>query len=309
MGSARDTLATFTLGTLPNLDVVVLGALELFAATELPPLPHLSRPLVLGSAGALAAARAVFADKAAVFADESSYQKWLTHTDMFDGVVILSASGGKHAIEMAQAVAEAGMTSYLLTNNPTAAAAKFVSPEHIVVFPKNREPYTNNTSTYLGMILAASGESATEIYEHITTKVDQALLRDFSCYSTYTFVVPKAFGPVAQLIRIKFEEMFEPMVHGRAYTEEEIKHAKTVIESGDEIFISLDCDNVCHGCSKNRLCVPMPAHAGPAAAMAMGYYIVGKVQAAHPPYFKNNIERYAKQASDMFGQDINPIVE
>jgi len=38
MGKYRDTLDTFDLSSIPDLDVVVLGALELFADTDLPPL-------------------------------------------------------------------------------------------------------------------------------------------------------------------------------------------------------------------------------------------------------------------------------
>jgi len=43
--------------------------------------------------------------------------------------------------------------------------------------------------------------------------------------------------------------------------------------------------------------------------MAIGYYIIGKIQRANPPYFKNNIEQYMKKASKTFGHKLNPIVE
>lgn len=45
------------------------------------------------------------------------------------------------------------------------------------------------------------------------------------------------------------------------------------------------------------------------AIMAIGYYIIGKIQRANPPYFKNNIEQYMKKASKTFGHKLNPIVE
>jgi len=43
--------------------------------------------------------------------------------------------------------------------------------------------------------------------------------------------------------------------------------------------------------------------------MAVSYYIIGKIQKAHPPYFKDNIVEYVKKASEAFGHEIKAIVE
>ena len=90
-------------------------------------------------------------------------------------------------------------------------------------------------------------------------------------------------------------------------TIEYIKHATTVVPSKDELFISFGEKNTTYG--KNRLFIPLPKNADFGAMMAIGYYIVGKIQKSHPPYFKKNIQNYTKQASKIFKHTIKPIVE
>ena len=309
MTPARPILETFTETDLPNLDVVVRGALELFCETTLPSLPECERPLVIGSAGALATGRLLFADRAAVFADESSYQPLLSHLEQFDAVILISASGGKHAVVIAEALAAVDVPTYLLTNNPEAPAKAKLSPEHVLTFPKNREPYTYNTSTYLGMVLAATGESAESILTHLTETVTAALPDTLGKHRAYTFLLPTYAGGVGSLIQIKFEELFIPKVIGRAYSEEEIKHAKTVISDDDEVFISLGVENTHFGTPENRVYVPLPENANQAAVMVTAYYVIGCIQAAHPPYFKEAIQEYVTHISQVFGQKLSVIVE
>lgn len=309
MSTALETLETFTIESLPNLDVVVLGALELFQATSLPEkLPQFKKPLVVGSAGALAAGRILFADKQAIFADESSYKQALDAIPDVDGAVVISASGSKHAIEIATYLKNRNISATLWTNNPTAPASEYFDPACVFLFPRNREPYTYNTSTYMSMVFAKTHENPGAVKDFISQHVDKRLLRNFADYGAYTFILPTAFGEINALIRIKFDEMFAPIVTGRAFTTEEIKHAKTVIVSGDELFISLGEENISFGLTKNRLHIPLPDDANFGAVMAIAYYIVGKIQEAHPAYFKSNIVAYTQQASKLFNQDINPIV-
>lgn len=159
------------------------------------------------------------------------------------------------------------------------------------------------------MLLAKSGEDPAAILSHITTVVAEVFDTDLAQYDSYTFIAPKEYASVSALIRIKFEEMFEPKVHGRAYNEEEIKHAKTVVEGENELFISLGVDNKHYGLPAHRVFVPLPDAHGPVTLLAIAYYIVGKIQGSHPPYFKDSLVEYCKRASAIFGKEIKPIVE
>ena len=76
-----NTLNTFTLDTIPDLDVAILGALELFQKEKLPRLDikKYKRPMVVGSGNAEVTGRIIFEDADAVFASESDFESKLKH--------------------------------------------------------------------------------------------------------------------------------------------------------------------------------------------------------------------------------------
>ena len=306
-----ETLNTFSIDTLPNLDVAVLGALELFQQTTLPSLKEIpfKRPLVIGSVNAHITGRIMFDKYPALFADENSYATKLQLPDI-DGAILISASGGKHAIQIAQALKEEGIETYLITNNEDAPARDFILSERILVFPKNREPYTYNTSTYLGMILAATGENPKTIFDFIMTEFADVIPQNLGEYNAFTIVIPSELALMRGMFITKFDELFGPRVVGRVFTTEEIKHAKTVVHSDSELFILLGADvspELCQGSTILPLSLPADARYG--ALMAAGYYAIGSIQKQHPPYFKDAIVRYTETTSKVFGQQIDAIVE
>lgn len=309
--SPLETLKTFDVQSLPDLDTVVLGALELFCTTPLPEVDssHFKRPLVVGSGNAYRTGCIIYSDANAVFADESSYAHILETDPTIDGVVLISASGGKHAVEMAAFFSQKNLPVQLFTNNQNPPAAQYIGPDSIFAFPKNREPYTYNTSTYLGMILAKTKEDPTLVLEFIQSHLEGRLMQNFANYNAFTMIVPAQFEKVRSMFRTKFDELFGPYIVGRVFSDEEIKHAKTVVTSGDELFIGLGVENHSYGLSKNRLFVPLPPDAQYGSVLALGYYIIGQIQKQHPPYFKNAIGDYTKLASEIFKQEIKPIVE
>lgn len=305
-----DMLTAFTLDTLPDLDVAVLGALELFQKEKLPVLDLgvYKRPLVVGSGNAEATGRILFEDSDAVFASESNYEQKLGAVPAIDSVVVISASGGKHAPSIAKRAQESGKQVALITNNPHAEAAEFVEPERIFVFPKNREPYTYNTSTYMGMILGQTREDAGSIRKFIAQRVDTLTMPDFSRYDKYFLIVPPRFSGIIRMLEVKFIELFGRRIARDVETSEYMKHAVTVVPS-DELFISFGDENTAWGEPQNRLHVLLPEDAGYAAMMAIGYYVIAQIQKQHPPYFKEHIAAYAEKASEAFGSVIRPIVE
>lgn len=311
MGKYTDRLATFTENDLPDLDEVVLGALELFTTAELPDIDfaEFKKPLVLGSGNAAATGRLLYADVDAVFADESSYLKKLNTYDDIDGAVLISASGGKHAIPIAAELEHRYIKTILLTNNPQPPAQAHLLSEDVYVFPKNREPYTYNTSTYMGMILAKTKEDPRTLMEFIENQVSVNIPTDLSEYGAYYFLVPEQFNDMREMIQTKFNELFGPRVMARVFTVEQTKHAKTVIPLDNELFVSFGEDNQVFGKPENRLTIPLPTNASFAAFMAVSYYFVGRLQKQLPPYYKERIPEYVKETSEMFGSTINVIVE
>lgn len=303
-------LDTFDLKNIPDLDVAVLGALELFQKEKLPKLQldAYKHPLVVGSGNAEATGRIIFENKDAVFASESNYEKKLEYIKSIDSVVIISASGGKHAPNIAKHAKKFGKRITLITNNPHSEAGKIVGDEQTFVFPKNREPYTYNTSTYMGMIMGKTGENPEAILKFISEHIDVLALPDLSKYDKYFLIVPPRFSSIIRMLQVKFIELFGRKIARDMETSEYMKHAVTVVPA-NELFISFGDENILWGEPKNRLHIPLPENAGYATMMAIGYYLVAQIQKQHPPYFKDNIAAYAEKASKIFGEVISPIVE
>ena len=285
---------------IPNLDECVISALKLFETQKLPilKLGNFKRPLVVGSGNALITGKIIFQEKDAIFADESNY---LSKIKYCDGVVLISASGGKHAPIIATELHRRKKKIILFTNNSNAAAREFVVQTR--VFPKQPEPYTYNTSTYMGMILAKTKENPALILKELQKiKIPQNL----NTYNAFFIILPAEFELLKEMLQTKFDELFGPMVVGRIFTQEQAKHAKTVIPSKKELFISFGYENKIFG--TRRWNITLPAKVDYAMMMALTYYVIGNIQKQHPAYFKENIERYCKDASTLFGEKIEVIV-
>ncbi len=309
----QQVLQTFTIDSLPDLDTVVLGALELFQEQPVPKIDvsMYKRPLVIGSGNAEATGRIIFQDTDAVFASESNFEHLLKKITTIDGIVIVSASGEKHAPIIAKKAKEYGKHVTLITNSPNSSASKELDHEHPYdeyIFPKNREPYTYNTSTYMGMILGYTGENPALIQSFIHDHIDTIQFPDFSKFSRYYLIVPPKFSGIIRMLEIKFIELFGRNIARDVETSEYVPHATTVAPS-DELFISFGTENTTWGAPNHRLQVPLPEDANYVAMMAVGYYVVAQIQKAHPQYFKTNIAEYTQQVSKIFGHEIKPIVE
>lgn len=310
--SNLETLTQFDEHTLPDLDVAVLGALELFADTELPSvdLSSCSHPLVLGSGNAEVTGRMLFEDQDALYASESNYERVLRKArSEVESAVIISASGGKHAVEMARVMKEKGLETWLYTNNPDPKAGEHVPEDHVLIFPKNREPYTYNTSTYMGMLMGHTGENPEKLHEFITENVMSVIPEDLSSYHAFYFILPPEVIMVRNMLLTKFHELFGACVSGRVFTHEESKHAKTVVPSEKECFVSFGVENNDFGTESRRVHIPLPEGVGYVGMMAIGYYVIGHIQKQHPPYFKEHVGEYVRKASELFDQEIAVIVE
>ena len=308
-----DILKTFDLNNIPNLDVAVLGALELFQKEKLPKinLSAYKKPLVVGSGNAEATSKIIFEKFDVVFASESNFEEKLKNIKIIDGVILVSSSGEKHAPLIEKTAKKYGKHITLITNNANSSASEELDHIHQYdeyVFPKNREPYTYNTSTYMGMILGYTGEDPSKIYQFIEENIENLEFPDFSKYNKFYLIVPTRFSGIIRMLQVKFIELFGRMIARDVETSEYMRHATTIVPA-DELFISFGLKNETWGSPENRLNIPLPEISGYVAMMAIGYYIIGQIQKKHSPYFKENIADYVKKASIFFGTVINPIVE
>jgi len=306
-------LNSFTIDTIPDLDVAVLGALELFQQKKLPiiDVSAYKHPLIVGSGNAEATGRIIFHKSDAVFASESNFEEKLQSICNIDCVVLISASGEKHAPIIARKAKEYRKHVTLITNTENSSASRELDHQHDndeYIFPKNREPYTYNTSTYMGMILGFSSEDPRMIYQFIQKSIIHLSYPDFSQYDKYYLIVPPEFDGIIRMLEVKFIELFGRRIARDVETAEYVKHATIVVPS-NEIFISFGEENTMWGKPEQRLHIPLPKNVGYGAMMAVGYFVISQIQKAHPPYFKDNIELYTKQISEIFNHAISPIVE
>lgn len=308
-GENKLVMQNFTLKNIPNLDICVLGALELFMDERLPKIKIMYKhPLIVGSGNAEATGKIMFGEKDAIFSSESNFEEKLKKIKTIDGVVLISASGAKHSPMICRVSKKYKRRVTLITNTKDSLAEKELDlkEDKIFIFPKQREPYTYNTSTYMGMILEKTKESPKKIYDYIKNKISKLELPDFRKYDKYYLIVPKEFSEIIRMLEFKFIELFGRKVARDIETIEEVKHATTLVPS-NELFISFGVKNKNYG--KNKLYIPLPKNADYGTMMAISYFMIGRIQAEKEPYFKKNISRYVKEASKIFKQKINPIVE
>ena len=281
--------------TIKNLNQVVLEALDLHASYELPRLefgPSKCR-LVVASGNALPTGRIIFQGERCIFADEGQYAKALETEPAIDSVVVISASGTKHAPVIIEYLDPRKRPAYLLTCAGSSPAAGKLPNGRVFVTRSIPEPITYNTSTYMGMILARTREDPVKIKQHLLDRV-KPTLRDFTEFAAFYLMIRSEFDLMREMFVTKFDELFGPRLLGRCYTEQQTFHAKTVVPWDKELFISFGLINRYFGKEKRRLEVPLPEEAGPAAMLATGYYVIGCIQKQFPPWFRKNAERYRR---------------
>lgn len=283
-----------------DLCEVVIDALELFQKTALGTLSlgEPRRRLVVASGNALPTGRIIFEDEDAVFASEDDYKSVLARTEV-DGAVVISASGKKHAPIIVGDLLERGLDTRLLTCDGASPAAQLLDDGRVFVTPSNEEPITYNTSTYLGMIFAKTKESPKSILDFIRAKVDP-LIPDMSAFGAFYLIIEGRFNVEREMFVTKFDELFGPMMPGRCYTLEQTLHAKTVVESEKELFISFGYENGVFGRENARLNIPLPKDANHAAMIAVGYYVIGRLQSQLHPFFHESSDRYKALQPELF---------
>ena len=293
-----------------NLDEIVINTLDFFAQNP-PPAFDVSLynlPLVVGSGNAYNAGLILFSEKAAVFADESNFKKIISSYEdainkrMITQAVVISASGGKDSVWEIELAKQYGLETTLLTTKGESDAAKIA--DKAFVFKSIAEPYTYNTSTYMGMIIASTGESPESIKESV---LSLKFPENFGNFTSYAFVLPDKFMPICPMLEIKKSELFGPKLSLRAFSQGHARHAKFVIRDKDELVISLGQKNEFFGEPGSRWDIEIGDTANFAQIMALTYYIVGKIQTSKPQYFKENVVNYVSDyGPKAYGSETKP---
>lgn len=288
---------------LPNLDEIVLNSLNLFIKKQPPTVDSLSSfPIIIGSGNAYNAGQVIFGKKPALFANETNFRpmseaiKPLIKKGIITQAIIISASGEKDSVWEIELAKKIKLQTILFTCNGSSSAAALA--DKVVVFDKLPEPYSYNTSTYLGMILGATKENPAKIKSFIKKL---RLPKNFHNYSAYVFILPDQFGPIAPMLEIKRHELFGPHLSIRAFSYGEARHAKFINEWEKELVISLG-KNEFFGSTNSRWEITLPAQANNGLVMALGYYLIGQIQATKKSYFKKNISHYCQKGPLAYGQ-------
>ncbi|HBP00733.1 MAG: hypothetical protein UY41_C0025G0003 [Candidatus Moranbacteria bacterium GW2011_GWE1_49_15] len=290
-----------------NLDKIVLEALDFFSENNPPKLDlgKFSLPFVVGSGNAYNTGTIVFSDKAAIFADESNFKSMMEsyrpaiEKGLITQAIIISASGEKDSVWETELAKEKGLRTTLLTCGQDSSASKIA--DEVFTYRKIAEPYTYNTSTYLGMILSATQESADDIKKLIQ---NIELPENFDKYEGYAFVLPDRFSNICPMLDIKKSELFGPHVSVRAFPEGHARHAKFVIPTEKELVISIGSKNEFFGHPGHRWEIDFPENASFGAMLCLTYFLIGKIQESKPPYFKENIDAYCNDyGPKAYGKD------
>lgn len=279
---------------LKSLDDIVSAALDFFSKNEPVKLgaKEFKFPLVVGSGNAYHTGKIIFGGQAALFATESNFKEILHQyyplikEKMISEVVVISASGEKDALWEVELAKKSGLKTVLITCSGESSAAKVA--DQVFIYRKLPEPYTYNTSTYLGMILSATLEKAETIKKTIKKiKVP----RKFKQYQSYSFILPDKFANLAPMLDIKRHELFGPKVSLRAFSFGEARHAKFVVRDKKELVISFG-KNLYFGEPESRFEINLPDDADYGTYMAVCYHLVGLIQKSKPDYYKKNIIRF-----------------
>ena len=295
---------------LPNLDQTVLDSLDFFDKNP-PPILNITNfnlPFVVGSGNAYNTGLIIFSGRSAIFADESNFKGIISSFEevikkkLITQAFIVSASGVKDSIWEIEIAKKYSLHTTLLTTKGESAAAKIA--DKVYVTKSITEPYTYNTSTYMGMILSKTKENPSEIKKYIESL---NFPKNFADYSAYSFVLPDKYMEICPMLEIKKDELFGPEISLRAFSQGHARHAKFIVRSKKELVISIGEKNEFFGNSENRWDIFPPKTIDFAGIMAITYYIVGKIQGSKPPYFKDNIQRYfSDYESKIYGTVASP---
>ena len=295
----------------PTLDQIVLDTITLYSNTPTLPKIDLSRfhtPLVVWSGNGYYTGRILFRNSPAYFAVEAEVEKKLQNITSITDVVVVSASGEKHAPIILEAAKKHGKKTFLISSSQKSTGRDLADGS--IIMPKIREPYTYNTSTYFGYMLAETPDLDLLWLREFLMKYREYYLKniDWNRFNGFFIVLPDQFVLLREMIEVKFIELFGRKVSRDVFSYEQMKHATNVVQSDDEVFICFGTQtDILYG--KNQIEIPIFDTTSYAAMMLTAYYVVGLIQESLPLYFEDSIEDYCLRAKEEERFGIKPWVE
>lgn len=224
---------------LQSLDQIVLATIEKYLKTENLPSIDLSQfqlPLVVGSGNGYITGKILFRNTPAFFASESEVEEKLEKIPSIREVIVVSASGEKHAPIILDAARKMNKKTYLISSSENSTGKDTANTT--VVFPKITEPYTYNTSTYFGYLYGAESGLGLEKLRGFLGDFERILsTTDWSQYTSFCIVLPNQFVLFREMLETKFIELFGRKVARDVFSYEQMRHATTVVQDERELFI------------------------------------------------------------------------
>lgn len=295
----------------PTLDKIVLDTLHLYQTKKDIPKIDFSlfqTPLVVGSGNGYHTGRILFRNSPAYFASEAEVEKKLANIPSITDVVVVSASGEKHAPIILNIAKKYKKNTFLISSSEKSLGREIADKN--IIMPKIREPYTYNTSTYFGYLYSEDTSLDLRKLEGFLCWDFEKILRNISFreYKSFFIVLPDTFVLLREMIEVKFIELFGRKIARDIFTYEQMKHATTVVQDEWEFFLCFGNTNgIKYG--NNQVNLPIFHESSYAGMMLVTYYLVGKIQSSLPPYFMNSIEDYCIRAKLQSGFNISPWVE
>lgn len=169
----------FDIHSLPTLDATVLATIDMYVSKHTLSAIDLSQfrvPLVVGSNNGYYTGRILFRNTPAYFALESEVEGKLEQIPSITDVVVVSASGEKHAPIILAAAQKHQKKTFLISSSEKSTGRSMADAS--IIMPKIREPYTYNTSTYFGYMLAETPDIDLLKLRNFLTETLEALLKN-----------------------------------------------------------------------------------------------------------------------------------
>lgn len=261
---------------LPTLDEIVLQTIDLYKSKkDIQPidLQKFQTPIVVGSGNGYYTGRILFRNLGAFFATESEIEQKLKNIPSITDVVVISASGEKHAPIILDIAKKYQKNTFLISSSEKSSGRS--KTDDSLVMPKIQEPYTYNTSTYFGYIFTENPTLNLEALKiFITNTLEEKISDiDFTKYKSFFIVLPDEFVLLREMLEIKFIELFGRKIARDVFTYEQMKHATTVVPDIDELFICFgNTTGIQYG--KNQVNLPIFDSEHYSSMMLVGYYLV-----------------------------------
>lgn len=280
-----------------HLDYYVIETLKALKSWNYPKvdLQKSDRNIFMGSGSAYCTAQLWVKKYGGIALNASEYKEYLENCveKKFTSVNIVSASGGKDSIPMAEFCNNIlGVKPNLITCNAEAPAAKYCAK--VFAFPSFQEPPTYNTSTYGSMIYWLFGEDPQTILDFIS-KMEVPNLRQ---YHYVFFMADDKHATIAEMAARKIAETNQ----GVATNAAGFTHgAHGMLRQPDEkrLVVSMNMDYPF--AKEQSYAIKLDSYLG---LMMATYYIIGKNQTDQDT--DNILKDYAEVAAK-FGWKFNKI--